>query len=377
MNDPGPEPSETKVALRGLRTSKRVEKEDEFQPRYVGVTTWRDRGKGPRNLAWGSVLFALALLLLAWGIQLGGARAFALVTAALLAAGVLFIAARSRLLRQRNGGFLALALVALVSALLVLAEQGSKFALVYGATHRMDAAPGDVIVARQVEPEIVALVDAFHLPPPSSAAARVKILRKAKVQIDGRTYLLREGDQFVLTGKNGGEVRFTAGNQQLALGESFVDILAPEPNGDSTAQAQNAVAIAAAPPAATPPSSVAAPQPVTSPVAPVDPLMQITERAQKEAIKRYPGIGVKGSPENLAFAEKYHDLKNAGEDDFFKDPEWPLLIAEEVAAKEGWKRDNYEPMPGDGEPPATPETPESAAAASPVEMDGELPLLPQ
>ena len=65
---------------------------------------------------------------------------------------------------------------------------------------------------------------------------------------------------------------------------------------------------------------------------------QITERAQKEAIRRYPALGEKDSPENQLFIETFQELKHTGADDFFADPEWPLQLAELLAKRENWQR---------------------------------------
>ena len=55
-------------------------------------------------------------------------------------------------------------------------------------------------------------------------------------------------------------------------------------------------------------------------------------------IRRYPALGVKGSLENQAFINLYTELRDNGGDDFFKNPEWPIELAELLAKRERWQR---------------------------------------
>ena len=89
---------------------------------------------------------------------------------------------------------------------------------------------------------------------------------------------------------------------------------------------------------------------------------QITERAQIEATRRYPGIGIKNSPENLAFIAKVNELRNAGADEYFRTPDWPLRLAETLAQTEGWSRQNGQPVDGSAAAPAKSPTPEENTA---------------
>jgi hypothetical protein len=52
--------------------------------------------------------------------------------------------------------------------------------------------------------------------------------------------------------------------------------------------------------------------------------------AQKEAVRRYPPLGVPNSPLNHAFLARYQQIKvsNPG---YLRDPSWPLRLADEVA----------------------------------------------
>ena len=64
---------------------------------------------------------------------------------------------------------------------------------------------------------------------------------------------------------------------------------------------------------------------------------EATANAQAEAVRRYPGIGVKGSVENALFLEQFHKMK-AERPEFFDEEEWPLFLAEGVAKEQGWVR---------------------------------------
>ena len=64
---------------------------------------------------------------------------------------------------------------------------------------------------------------------------------------------------------------------------------------------------------------------------------QVTQRAQKEALRRYPALGVKDSPANILFVETYRELRNSGSD-ALKDAEWPIHLADSLARREGWEK---------------------------------------
>jgi hypothetical protein len=52
--------------------------------------------------------------------------------------------------------------------------------------------------------------------------------------------------------------------------------------------------------------------------------------AQKEAVRRYPQLGVANSPMNRAFVARYQQIK-AQNASYFRDSSWPLHLADEVA----------------------------------------------
>ena len=103
-----------------------------------------------------------------------------------------------------------------------------------------------------------------------------------------------------------------------------------------------------------------------------------TRMAQKEMQRRYPALDDPSSKEAALYREAYNELGRLRKFEFFKDPVWPLKIAEMLAAREGWKRaDLAGPSagtPGGGGPveeraPGASAT--TAVAASPKALPGE------
>ena len=56
------------------------------------------------------------------------------------------------------------------------------------------------------------------------------------------------------------------------------------------------------------------------------------ESAKQAAMKLYPALGIQGSPFNQAFLNKYRQIQQL-KPDILKNPNWPMLIAEEVASE--------------------------------------------
>jgi hypothetical protein len=55
------------------------------------------------------------------------------------------------------------------------------------------------------------------------------------------------------------------------------------------------------------------------------------ESAKQAAMKLYPALGVPGSPFNQAFLNKFRQLQQV-RPEVLKNPNWPMLLAEEVAS---------------------------------------------
>lgn len=109
-----------------------------------------------------------------------------------------------------------------------------------------------------------------------------------------------------------------------------------------------------------------------------DPLVRATRLAKDEAIRLYPALQNTGTHEHTLYLDAYNELTRARKFDFFKDPKWPLKIAEMLAAREGWVRSDAKPappapaksiLPGSeinlAAPPASPAPAVSAAPGAP------------
>ncbi len=65
---------------------------------------------------------------------------------------------------------------------------------------------------------------------------------------------------------------------------------------------------------------------------------RVTRLSKDEALNRYPGLASPGTPEHARYLEAYNEFARLRKFEFFKDPKWPLNLAELVALKEGWQR---------------------------------------
>ncbi len=75
------------------------------------------------------------------------------------------------------------------------------------------------------------------------------------------------------------------------------------------------------------------------PIRPEESSAERTTRLSKdEALKRYPALATPGTPEHSRYLDAYNEFARLRKFEFFKDPKWPLNLAELVALKEGWKR---------------------------------------
>ncbi len=107
-----------------------------------------------------------------------------------------------------------------------------------------------------------------------------------------------------------------------------------------------------------------------------------TRFAQQEMVRRYPALEDPNSPESSAYRTAYNELARLRKFDFFKNPRWPLKIADEVAAREGWVRADLLPAPagageagsGPGDIPARNAAPGTVSAARSLLPGGEVAL---
>jgi hypothetical protein len=306
-----------------------------------GMAPWERRTvSGNRNLVLGTLLLFGAVGLLGQAIYLAGASAAVPIGAALLAVVTLFILSRARLLRQRNGGFLALGIVCVMAAALPLvlhpwrAHDVGTDSLAGRPSGEPSTPPRDENTTHPL------LTQSFKVPPVAEGKQAFKVLRDFHVEMgDGKVYLIKSGETLPLAERAEGEVRFLADEQKIGLPQDMVEMVgaeSPAPQPPSSIASSQATPMPGTPMPANP-DAVPAPGEALQDPATETPA-QRTARSQKEAIRRYPGIGQKGSPENQLFVETFQELKHSGADDFFADPEWPLQLAELLAKRESWQR---------------------------------------
>ncbi len=257
-------------------------------------------GEAGRNLALG-LLAALASVPLG-GIALFWApkESFVSLATALLLGVVMFLAIQFRLLLQRNGVFLLLAggfsLALAVPIAVRLLATGSEWAQTLADFKRQQAAvsPRPAVQPPQSQSSEAASSPKPPQPPAPSAPEPVAV--------------------------------------------------APTPIEAREAQGAPIMKTAPAPPV---------PEPEAHPDE--DPVQRTTRLAKDEAIRRYPALQSPGNPEHTVYLEAYNELARLRKFDFFKDPKWPLNLAEIVALREGWKRADLKPAGTKAlEPGATP-----------------------
>ncbi len=355
-------------------------REEKFQPRYVEVPALREHGFGRRNLAWGVIILSLALALLVAAVVLAGQKAVLSLAACLVTLTALFVLARLHIFRQRNGGFLAAAVVVLLGAIVPLIDRGYEIlAGISGPAAAANQAAAPASHPVEVEPPL--LMQAFALGKPDPAQTQVKVLKDSRVLIGEKPFLIKTGDVFPLLEMKAGEATFAVRDLQVSLPVTVVEISGGKV-AKETKESAMAAALAAAKNAETPkiiPASNPAPEATTTGgTSPAD-LAVITRSAQLEAMRRYPALAVKDSLENEIFITTYRQLKDSGNTEFFTNPEWPLELAELLATRNGWTRGDR-PAPAEPSPvldppsdsilPSLPEPPVGEAAPR---MPQELP----
>ncbi len=347
------------------------EREVRMVPRYVEIPALRERGFGPRNLFWGLATLFLALIILIVALFFAGPGATISLATSLLTFTALFVLARLHVFRQRNGGFLALAIVCLLGAAVPLLESG--FAALKSGTSSSFRSTASGFASSSGEGQPPLLTESFALSQPEGAGKRVKVLKDSRVIIDKRPFLIKAGEVFSLVDVKGGEATFAVRDLQVSLPASVVDIIDPTAVAQGVAGRHsepalarsalpNETASAAAGPASAPVSSAPTPEELAA----------ITLSAQKEAIHRYPALGIRDSLENAVFIETYQRLRGSGNADFFADPEWPIALADQLAKRDGWVRGGSPmttgPAPVLDAPAAAPTGPAGGGSIPPVDM---------
>jgi hypothetical protein len=276
----------------------------------------------------------LALVVLVAALFFAGPKAAVSLATALLTFTALFVLSRLHIFRQRNGAFLALAVVCLLGALVPLVENGLE-ALKTLASRA--AVPPTLATDQSASAaQTPLLTQSFALTKPEGGK-QVRVLKDSVVPIAGHSFLIKAGDSFPFLERKADEVTFAVRDLQVWLPANVVEVIDPDVVAQGVAgnraESENAPL---APPA---PSEASA-----------DDLASITMSAQREAIRRYPALAIQNSLENEAFVSTYQQLKESGGAEFFANPEWPIELAELLAKREGWARGGLPSSTGPASP---------------------------
>lgn len=320
-----------------------------FQPRYVEVPALREHGFGRRNLAWGVITLVLGLGLLVAAVYLAGQKAVLSLAACLFTFTALFVLARLHVFRQRNGGFLAVAVVVFLGAIVPLVDHGYEK---LSGTSPVRVSPGPPLVpAVPVEAEPPLLTQSFALTQPAAGQTQVRVLKDSRVLVGERPFLIKVGDAFPLIEAKGGEVTFAVRDLHVSLPVTVVEILGGK-TGKETRELAMQAALQAAQTVPTgetlthenatlsakaPPGTPKADAPKAAAAVNAE-LAAVTLSAQVEAKLRYPALGIKDSIENTAFLAAYREMRESNNTAFFANPEWPIELAEVLAVRHRWTR---------------------------------------
>jgi hypothetical protein len=337
------------------RSRRLVSETEEFAPRYVEVPHRHDASHS-RNLAFGGGALFLALLIGGAALFIVGPRAILPLAACLTTALILYVLARLEIFREAHGALLALGLVCLAGSVFALAERafhgldGSYWMQLAAAPQPMRAPAGTPAPERG--PTL--LTEAFALVPPDPAAGpRGRALKDSRVLIEGRPFQIKAGDVFALVSVQGEKATLRARDLHIDLPVAAVEILEEAAAGK--------VVSAATPVDEKPvPALVKESAPANAPIDPA--AAQATKGAQTEAVRRYPALGIEGSQENTVFVSTFRSIKESGDTEFFLNPVWPLELAELLAKRQGWVRDD---IPSN-RPPPLPEPPAQREPQLPV-----------
>ena len=317
----------------------RRSEERDFKPRYVALPERKEVStQGRRNLVIAIVALGCAAVLLGVAIYLAGAAALMDLAGCLATATLLYIMARARLFRQRNGALLAWAGVALLGVVLVFAQ--SAFLRLSGGTPartvKAVAAQSESTAALKPEDQAMAmntgleptlLKTAFPQKADANSGPMVRIARDISVIVSGRPYMAKAGDTYPLVDVDLGEIHFSVDGHEITIPSAAAEVMA----GTSGTVPEEKF-VTDAPPV----------KQVTNGADYVPPtglsFDEQVKQSQIEAVRRYPALGKLNSTENRLFITARNEQKFSGETEFFKNPNWPLTLARILAHKEGWKR---------------------------------------
>lgn len=262
-----------------------------------------------RNLVLGVMCVVIGVPIAGAALIWAGKEAFVALATAVSLGLVVFLALQARLLRQPNGTFLLLSLGMVLTATIPVAvrlfESGSEIARVAK------------ILSQQQQDGLVGLQPSHSQPTQAVSTPSVQVPTPAPATPTSPSPTESSSKVAQKSSEKPAEVPPNPDFQQPKV---------PEVNPNSVADRASAPADK---------GSLS----VTSDVRPdEDPIQRATRLAKDEAVKRYPALTVPGSQEHSLYLEAYNELARLRKFEFFKDPQWPLKLAESVAQREGWKR---------------------------------------
>lgn len=336
-----------------------VRRAPESKTRYVDVPQSPERAVGPRNLAWG-VIFLVVALCAFWFARIVSARDVTLCLVASLGTfGLAWLFYNLRILRQRNGIFLALSVILLFGAAMPLVVRGLS-GLDRLARERLgdepqsaklDVAPPPAPTAKTAPPapptpdlpppaeeevrppkavDDGVVRELLVPPPPATAKQVIEIQEDVETVIDGRRMLVKKGDTFEFISIKDGQTSFKAGAHLATVNSDIAKFKLS--------------------------------------------FKELNALAQKEAVRRYPGIGEKFSEQNEQYVAAARELGDTLPD-FKKSPQWPLDLAVQLAGTHGWKSVDDLEEEAKAEKPAPEKAPE--APSEPPSETAPLPDVPQ
>lgn len=332
-----------------------------------------------RNLTLAITFLVLAVLGLWMGWYYAGGAAIRTMLSCLLTLGVVWLLMISNITRQRHGALFSVGLVALLGSLIPFVEGGlRKFddlarerlagqnsvtvppppvtvATAPPAPPTIPLPPEDPVLKPEPKSERVqspSIAKTVKEPkkaplktkptadgsarellvpePPPGSGKLIRVKEDVKVDLDGRPTIIRAGTVAPFKAFHDDEVTFLAGDSEISISSDLVMFTG---------------------------ASKESPE-------------EITKLAHQEVMLRYPKIGEKDSRENILFVTRVKEMQLDKEmKDFFKDPKWPIILAEQLAGQENWVRADVP----DNDAGATPDEPAVPANELPAEKDLLLP----
>ena len=357
-----PEDDSRTTPFQATASESAVRRAPETKTRYVDVPQSPERAVGPRNLAWGVILLAVAFCAYWFALIFSGHNATRTVIASLGTFGLIWVLYSLRIFRQRHGNFLALSVVLLFGAAMPLVERAFssldrlarerlgdenkvvKLDVAPPPPNSKTAPPAPVAPEEPPPSETPAAVTTpddnvvreLMVPPPAATAKKViEITEDVEVKIGGRRFLVKKGDTFEFLSIQDGMTTFKAGQDTVSVSSDVAKF-------KLTFDQRYAL-------------------------------------SSQKAMRLYPELREKFSEQNEKFIEATKDLKETLPD-FFKTPDWPLNLAQQLAATHGWK--STEELDAEAKTPK-PEAPEKTEAApkneppAPPDVPQENPLPPE